>query len=607
MSAIVTHRFRRNNVQNIFDEMLYPRVMIASCSCSTINATTASVTTIGTIPSNLQTGMMVVINTGSGSLTTSTTTIVTGISTGSNSFTISPAPVTALSGTLLSFYSQYYIGIGKSDSYSGGLEGSDFYPGVPVPTEKTSIDAKANLIAMQKVVVGSIAGVPAIFGNAGYLLPRYQWGNGNYYKAWDPSDPTCFYPTTATIGSTQQTVFPCFVVSGSSPRIYVCVASGYDSATQLASSVEPSSITTGSMGTVGSKETNGYQWVYVSDLGLDTASTSAATYAIGTTTSLSSTGICTPGSLDSNQFVRIYRNATTVGTASTIIAATSSAGAVYSMRIVTGGVNYTTNSTFVIDGDGTSTASGIVTAIDAAGGITSTSITSYGSGYTIGAVRFTANTGSGAILTPRIAPKNGFGYNVVSDLPSWFAGFFGSLNYSAVYPGNSDVPSTDSIRQVTLIRNPVVFTSSTGSTYTYRCLKYLTINTGSGSNVASGDVIEISNSRNSRGYVDYVVATGSTTTVYYHQNTSTFQVSGSPVNITPIPFTSGSTYKVYKYPSYTPATSTYTITSVSTCPIGTAGSDEYSDGTGEVIYIHNHTPIYQASGQNINFTVVTQF
>ena len=603
MSAIITYRFRRNNLQNIFDEMLYPRVMIANCSCSTINTTTASITTIGAIPSNLQTGMMVLITTGSGSLTSSTTTIVTGISTGSNSFTISPAPVTSLSGALLSFYTQYYIGIGKSDTYSGGLEGTDLYPGVPVPADKTSIDARANLIAMQKVIVGSISGVPAIFGNAGYLLPRYQWGNGNYYKAWDPSDPTCFYPTTVTIGSTQRTVFPCFVVSGNPARVYVCVASGYDSATQLPSTSEPSSLTTGSMGTVGNKGITGYQWVYVSDLGLDTASTSAATYAVGTTTSLSSTGICTPGSLDSNQFVQIYRNATTVGTASAITTATSSAGAVYSMRIVTAGINYTTASTFVIDGDGTSTASGIVTAVNAAGGITSVSITSSGLGYTIGAVRFTANTGSGAVLIPRIAPRNGFGYNVVTDLPSWFAGFFGSFNYSSVYPGNSDVPFTDNIRQVTLLRNPVVFTSSTGSTYTYRCLKYLTLNTGS-SNVTAGDIIE---SGNSRGYVDYVASTGSTTTVYYHQNTSTFQASGSPLNITPIPFTSGSTYKVYKSPNYMVSTMAYTITSVSTCPIGTAGSDEYSAGTGEVIYIQNRTPIYQASGQNVNVTVITQF
>jgi len=51
----------------------------------------------------------------------------------------------------------------------------------------------------------------------------------------------------------------------------------------------------------------------------------------------------------------------------------------------------------------------------------------------------------------------------------------------------------------------------------------------------------------------------------------------------------------------------YTITSVSACPIGTAGSDEYSAGTGEVIYIQNRTPIYQASGQNVNVTVITQF
>ena len=593
MSAIITHRFRKNNVQKFFDEMTLPSVMIAGCISSGITVTASS----GTIPANLQVGMAVTTTSGTGVFATPMTTIVTSVST--NSFQIYPQPTTSLSGATLSFYSQYYMGIGKSDPYNGGLDGSDASPASPAASAKTEVDVRNNLIALQKVIValntGSAASQSAIYGNAGYVLPRYNWASGTYFKAWDPSDPSCFYPSTLANGST---AYPCYAVwnSGSGDKVYICAQSGIDSSSQLTVSVQPHTNNT-VIGTVGAAGSDSYQWTYVSDLGLDTGVTLSAknlTTASGNTSS----------TLDSNQFFKIYRRATTTGSSVPITTPTASAGKIYSCRVVSGGLGYTTASVFSVEGDGTS-AAGIVTSVDAAGSILSVIMTASGSGYTTGAIRFTSGAGtSPATIIPRIAPKNGFGYDVVSDLPAWYAGFYGNFTYDSIYPGTADVPSTDQIRQLSLLRNPVVYTSTSGSTITYRCLKSFVINTTSGTAVpAAGDVVEQTSSgtgANPRGYVDFVNVGTLSTTIYYHQNSSTFGSAG--LNITPIAFTTGSGYIVYKKPNYgaTPISTTSTITSVTS-------SEEYVGGTGEVLFVQNRVPITQAPGQTEAITIVTQF
>lgn len=315
--------------------------------------------------------------------------------------------------------------------------------------------------------------------------------------------------------------------------------------------------------------------------------------------------------LDSNTFFRVYRNTTTVSTASKISSSTVSAGSIYSIRILNGGTGYSTGS-FRIDGDGTGVASGTFTV--SSGAISSMTVTTSGANYTTGIVTIVTGTGSGnAILLPRIAPVNGFGYDVVMDLPAWFAGFYGSFPYGGtLYPGVTDIPSTDTLRQVSIIRNPVVVTNTasgtgTGSATIYRCLKYLTINSGS-TNVSPGDVIGAYNSTsgaNARGYVDYVAVSGSTTQIYYHQNSSYVTDSTGTTNVylTPVSFVSGAsvTYTIYqKASNYTSTTSPLTISAVS-------GADEYTAGTGEVVFVQNRTPMIQASGENIQITAIQQF
>lgn len=608
MSAIITHQFRKNHVTNALNDMVLPEVTLFNCTSSGTGYTIYPGPLHQPPPSNFKVGMLCTLSAVQGTASLSPNTIVTSIS--SNSFTVYPAPIGALSAARISFTSQYYIGIGKSNGYNGPFEGTDSYPASPVPTRYTESEVRNNLIALQKISVNTFTGSSTIYGNAGYVLPRYTWNNGNYYKAWDSTDSSCFEPTTTP--DNKSTVYPCYVThtAGTQTRVYICVASGYElSPTPKTSTVEPSTNAT-VLGTVGNTLTDGYRWVYVSDLGLDTAETLTA---LGLTSSVN-----TISSLDSNRFFKIYRRSTTTGTSSTISTPMSSAGAIYSCRVAYGGTGYAVGNTFNIIGDGTTTASGTVTAVETSNGaIRSVAISANGANYRFGTVKFTPGNGSKAIILPRIAPKEGFGYDVGNDLPAFYSGYHAKFSYDSVYPGTADIPSNNSIRQVSLIRNPVVFISaSTGSIVTTRCLKYIILNTASISAIAKeGDVIEVTGSgpeSGANGYIDFINnnTPEGKTTVYYHQNSGTVGSNYMSLNPKPITIASvGSTFGIRlatgDYSNLNSFTST--ISSASITPAATHGSDEYESGTGEVIFVQNRNPIIQTPGQITSLTIVTQF
>ena len=131
-------------------------------------------------------------------------------------------------------------------------------------------------------------------------------------------------------------------------------------------------------------------------------------------------------------------------------ASTSSSGKVYSIKIVNGGNNYSAGDAFTVNGDGGTVCTGYVI-VTTGGVITGVNITNPGAGYTSGTITITTGTGTGAELVPIISPINGFGYDAVSDLPAWFAGFsalFATGDTS--YPTAGDIPLFDKFRQVSL-------------------------------------------------------------------------------------------------------------------------------------------------------------
>ena len=81
----------------------------------------------------------------------------------------------------------YYVGIGKSDKWIVDeeiLNVSDIPVPRGVPSDDTNI--KSNLVTLIKVTDK----------NAKVVIPHVKWQVGKYYKAYNPTDPQCFYPET---------------------------------------------------------------------------------------------------------------------------------------------------------------------------------------------------------------------------------------------------------------------------------------------------------------------------------------------------------------------------------------------------------------------------
>ena len=570
MAAIITPKFRIDNVQNMLNEMTDYQVMLYNVASS---GTTISTAGGAALDPDVRVGMKIVVTTAtSGAISRTVPNLVTAV--GTNSFTVQTAPSPALVGATLGFFHQYYVGIGKGDPYAGTLDGSDSAPGVPLACPRTEVDCRNNLIALKRVVASASTSSLATYGDAGFVVPRYSWTTGNFYKAWDPTDPTCFYPTTGTYNGNSVTLYPCYATYGT--KVFVCAASGYDAATKTPSGNAPTGTV---LGTVSATDASFYKWVYVSDIGLDESTIATPTGS-------------TVASLDSNQYFKIYSNTSESGA---VILPTASSGSVNSIRILAGGTGYTSG-TFRVDGDGNSVSTASGTFVASGGAITSMTVTASGAGYTSGTVTIVTGTGSGSVLLPRIAPKNGFGFNVTYDLPAWFAGFYASFPYDA----NGDIPTGDSIRQVSLIRDAVVTDSNANGIY--GCLKTMTFTTSAaidgGYILVPGDVIEDA-VNGARAFVDNVNGA----VVKYHQNSSQFGTS--PIRqMNTLPFGTGVTHKVNVYS----AAAAYAYQAQSTNAIASlAAPTEYVPGTGDVVFVEQRAPISQNASQSEAVSIILQF
>lgn len=440
-------------------------------------------------------------------------TIVASVSGTAVNLTL-PLPA-ALSNVTLNFYDQYYIGIGKSDPFYGDIDGTDLNPTAPTSGERTSIEALNNLLVLKKIITKFDAATsPAIMGDAGYVVPRVNWIYGNYYKSWDPMDPTCLYPTTAIIAGSAVTLYPCYAINDN--KIFICARRGYNEAGGIESEriiSKDAPIASDTIGTPSAALSDKYIWVWIANIGLDLVTD------INQSTISPSYETSTPGFLDSSQFVKVYRNTSTTTSVPTKMGATVSAGKIYSYRIIAGGIGFVTGDAFKVIGDGTTDATGTI--IATGGAITGIVITSVGDGCTAGSVVWTSGIGTDEILIPCISPPKGFGHDVVADLSSWFAGFGSTFGAGdIVYPTSADLPISNAFRQISLIRNPIVIDSNGNNTF--RCLKYIRLNGAAPFgpfDIAPGDVIE-NTTANARGWVDYYDAVNKL--IYYHQNNSSF-------------------------------------------------------------------------------------
>lgn len=125
--------------------------------------------------------------------------------------------------------------------------------------------------------------------------------------------------------------------------------------------------------------------------------------------------------------------------------------------LVTNGGNYSSNPTVIIYGDGTSATA---LAVTSAGIITGITVTNPGEGYTWAKIVFSATTvGANASAIAIIAPAGGHASNLASECNAHNIMVVGSAES---YQGG-DVPVNQDFRTVALVKNPVVYQTSSAA------------------------------------------------------------------------------------------------------------------------------------------------
>lgn len=597
--AIITTRFRKNNIQRVFDELTSPSTYGTLLTYNSTAAFTntyflagpAAVSGNGTTQLvflrnfKIESGMSLyfadtilaisgasvnvvaidnsqtaTVNIAGTSTPSTPITVITISTAGNNTNPVSTvgSPVTT-TGNQIAFVSNYYIGIGKSDPWT-----DEANPPAPTSAIREVREVRSNLQALKKIICAynpagslntfNILGVsPHQTGDVGYVIPRITYISNSKYQQWDPSDLTTLYPIS--------TALPCYVIDSS--KIFICViqGSGISTTPSLNSYVTTNSIAKYATFVPG---TDGYTWCYVADL--------------------------IAGQLDNSQFVQIYRTRNS--------GASTTAGKIYGFKIVSSGSGYSTSSTLTVLGDGPANSgvatSGTISSVSTTGGITSISLSNTGSLYTNATV--SVSGGSGAVIIPLLAPQNGFGYDLINDLPCWFAG----ITVSFVADESGDAPIVDTYRQLSVIRNPVIGydsldSTNTSPTFVYRAPKFFIVNGTSSPGLTQGAVLsQVQGSSSAKAYYDYYAADSgaSVTRIYYHQNntsgvnflpfTGVTNITSGVVTLTP--YTGGSGYGGSAY-----------------------GNSAYQPNSGEIIFVDNRIPITRASGNTENLTAVIQF
>lgn len=180
-------------------------------------------------------------------------------------------------------------------------------------------------------------------------VPRYTWTSGNSYDQWDDADPDL---------STKQF----YVYNSSNQSVYVCLKKGSSTST-----TEPTSTGSG----VPTAGADGYIWKFL--------------YTIDATSS---------NKYLTTEYIPVLRDTT--------VAAAAVQGAIHNLKIVSGGVGYSSAPTIAIQGDGSGATA---TCTVSSGAINTITVTAVGSGYTYARCVLSGGSPSTAgELRPIIAP-----------------------------------------------------------------------------------------------------------------------------------------------------------------------------------------------------------
>ena len=509
--------------------------------------------------------------------------------------------------------SSVYVAIGKSDVWSlTTSDTTDTTPFVPSDNLDQLGEARANLVAMKKIVPADIA----------HVVPRHTWTSGNSYYAWDSDDASIFDKA--------------FYVVTSEFKVYKCIVAGGG-----ASSIQPTQTLTSP-----TAESDGYTWKYMYTISVaDAEKFLTNSYMPVKTVSLSATAIVAVASTTTTIIltetvpgigVGMTVSGTNVGSSKTVAAingsvltlsgapsgsvsgiltfayaADSAAEAVLSeadyaqylnqkasrdsstasgierIEVTAGGTGYTnnTNVAVAITGDGTgatvTTTAGITVS---SGAVTAVTIANKGTNYRVADLVISGGAGSDATARAVISPKAGHGVDPVSEL----GGFFVALNTKLDGNDGGDITVGNDFRQITLFNEPRAYNATplAGNIATADTLKatsYLDFN--SSATVANYTVDElIVGAGGAQAYV--VEKDTSNGFLRYHQNSKTG-------------------YKAFVNGEVVTGQSSSQADTLETS--NAVGNPEVDRASGEILFLENRNPISRTTTQIEDIKVIIEF
>ena len=365
---------------------------------------------------------------------------------------------------------EYYIGIGKSDTYNDLDTVVD-----PTRTRREEREIRNNLQSVKKVAAAS------------FVIPRYNWTSGTIYTGWNDS----------SVGIPQNSYY----VLTEDNEVYICVQQGKNAnGVANTSTVKPSYTDAGVTQLQAFETADGYRWKFMYAL----SATRAANFLSAGFVPVEKVDWDTYGdSAGLNTFelqqLAIQKNAV--------------AGQIIGATITSGGSGYSSAPTVTIYGNGSSAAA---TAFIAGGSVVKIEMNNEsaacGNNYDYASIDITGGGGTGAEARPIISPVEGIGADPREDLKANAV----MLNIKPDGTENGDFIVDNDFRQIGVFRNLKIFDSDARFTLASgRAMRYMQMNALATSFTVDKLIRGVSS--NAAAYIDDI----DSDLIYYHQNETT--------------------------------------------------------------------------------------
>ena len=440
---------------------------------------------------------------------------------------------------------RYYLFVGRPQPWtasSGG--GSDTAPPTPLDNVVDEPMYFRDMLAAKRITTSAIS----------YMIPRHNWTSGvtyDYYRGDYGATVGGSVVTTEAGGTNLWSASTLNYVLNTTNQVWKCLRNRTATGSSAIASTPPP--TPQEFG-------EGYVWKY-----LYTLTTSEITDFL------------------TADFMPVHTDAT--------ISTAAVNGGILDYYVDNGGSGYNDNvgyTPITVYGDGTGATCTVT--VDS-GAVTKVTAVASGGGalksaqYTFANVNIDAISGigggSGAIVTPLIPNRGGFGYNAISEL----GGYYVATNTTiAGSEGGGDFVVDQDFRRVGIVANPNNFDGSAATASTLSALYSMTFS-GTPTGFVNDEVITGGTS----GAKGIVVDFNSTTKVLKYIQT---QWTGVNTNNNLTSFA---------------ALETVTSAGVGTGVIATLANPEIQYDSGDTIYVEDRAPISRATDQTENIKLIVEF